>query len=70
MRVALAYVGAAQSRAVASSTVAAEAIPAAVVASGASAAAAGARSAIDRILAGGLDFVDAQALWKEVEAAG
>lgn len=71
MRLALADVSAAQRTAIA-----ARATESAAPVAAASASAAepqvkpGAGSAIDRILAGGLDWDEAQALWKEVEAAG
>lgn len=67
MRLAVADLAAAQRTAIAPRP---EPEAAPLVAAPARSAPAGAGSAMDRILAGGLDWEEAQKLWKEVEAAG
>jgi len=69
MRLALADLAAAQRTAIAPRPEP-EAAPLAAAPAKSAPAATGAGSAMDRILAGGLDWEEAQKLWKEVEAAG
>lgn len=71
LRLALADVSAAQRTAIAArSAEPAPAVAAAPKSDAASDARSGAASAMDRILAGGLEWEEAQALWKEVASAG